>query len=132
MKIFKAIVVFTIAMRVLRVDSYIVESLMPDLVGHDQKPSAFVVYLYLWSRVASTRSKQVQVSHQTIANDTGISKSAVQASIRHLVRRRLIRAQLSSKTAIPLYTLLRPWRRGGRTVAPLVSDAAGNRRTIAQ
>src|SRR5215510_10141145 len=98
-------------MKVVRFDLYVVESLMPDLVGHDQKPSAFLVYVYLWSRLAMVRSRRVQASHQTIANDTGLSKSAVQASIRHLVRRRLIRSELASRTATPVYSLLRPWRR---------------------
>lgn len=103
------------AMKTLRLDSYVLDSLMPDLVGHDQKPSAFVVYLYLLSRVAGTRSKRVQVSHQRMADDTGLSKSAVQAAVRHLGRRRLIRSQLASKTAVPVYLVLRPWRRGAGT-----------------
>ena len=55
MNIFNAIVIFHIAMKTLRFDSYVVETLMPDLVGHDQKPSAFVVYLYLWGRLAAAR-----------------------------------------------------------------------------
>ena len=99
-------------MKTLRFDSYVVETLMPDLVGHDKKPSAFVVYLYLWSRLALSRSRTVQVSHQIIANDTGLSKSAVQMSVRHPLRRRLIRSELASRTATPVYSLLRPWRRG--------------------
>ena len=97
-------------MKTLRLDLYVVETLMCDLVGHDKKPSAFVVYLYLWSRVSVMRAKKVEASHQTIANDTGLSKSAVQMTIRHLLRRRLLRSELSSKTAIPIYSLLRPWR----------------------
>jgi hypothetical protein len=98
-------------MKNLILDSYVVESLMPDLVGHDKKPSSFVVYLYLWSRLKLERSRTVQVSHQTIADDTGLSKTAAQTSIRHLLRRRLIRSEMASKTAIPVYSLLRPWRR---------------------
>jgi DNA-binding MarR family transcriptional regulator len=99
-------------MKTLRFDSYVIESLMRDLVGHDKKPSAFIVYLYLWSRLSNTRTRKIQASHQTIANDTGLSKSAVQMSIRHLRRRKLIRSELVSKTATPVYFLLRPWRRG--------------------
>lgn len=98
-------------MKTLRIDAYVTETLMPDLVGHDKKPSAFVVYLYLWSRSGSSRSRQVQVSHQSIADDTGLSKSAVQKSIRHLIRRRLLRSELQHRTATPVYSLLRPWRR---------------------
>jgi hypothetical protein len=98
-------------METLRIDRYVMESLMPDIVGHDKKPAAFVVYLYLWGRLARTRSKKVSASYQTIADETGLSKSAAQASIRHLMRRRLIRCELASKTATPVYSVLRPWRR---------------------
>jgi len=98
-------------MKSIRLDSYVIDTLMADLVGHDKKSSAFVVYLYLWSRLAATRVKKVEVSHQTIANDTGLSKSAVQKSITHLLRRQLIRSELPYKTATPFYTILRPWRR---------------------
>jgi len=98
-------------MKTVRFDSYVVETLMPDLCGHDKKPSAFVVYLYLWSRLAIRRTKKVEASHQSIADNTGLSKSAVQMSIRHLLRRRLIRSELASRTATPLYSILRPWRR---------------------
>jgi len=106
----------TTAMKTVRLDSYVLETLMPDLTGHDKKPSAFLVYIYLWSRLSLSRSRAVQVSHQTIANDTGLSKSAVQASVRHLLRRRLIRSELAARTAVPIYTLLRPWRRQGKNV----------------
>ena len=34
----------------LTLDPYVIETLMPDLVGHDKQPSAFVVFLYLWAR----------------------------------------------------------------------------------
>jgi len=112
MKTFNAIVKFDIAMETLRFDSYVVDTLMPDLVGHDKKPSAFVVYLYLWVRLSKERSRKVQASHQTIADDTGLSKSAVQMSVRHLLRRRLIRSELAARTATPVYSVLRPWRRG--------------------
>jgi hypothetical protein len=98
-------------MKLLRVDFYVVESLMRDLVGHDKKPSAFIVYLYLWSRLSALRSKKVQTSHQSIADDTGLSKSAVQMAVRHLLRRRLVRSESASPTSTPTYSLLRPWRR---------------------
>src|SRR5262249_1825954 len=97
----------------IRFDSYVIESLMPDIVGHDKKPAAFVVYLYLWSRLASGRLRRVQLSYQTMSDETGLSKSAVQASIRHLVRRKLVHYELTSRTATPVYFVLRPWRRTG-------------------
>ena|SRR3989442_3845670 len=97
-------------MKTIRFDLYVLDALMPDLVGHDKQPSAFIVYLYLWARLAVSRVRRIRVSHQDIANDTGLSKSAVQAAVRNLIRRRLIRSQLEFKTAVPEYTVLRPWR----------------------
>src|SRR6266536_2717405 len=73
-----------------RVDAYVMETLMPDLVMHDHRPSAFLVYLHLWYRAAGRRAG-VRASHADIVNATGLSKSSVQGAIRALTRRRLIR-----------------------------------------
>ena len=97
-------------MRQIRIDAYVMDTLMPDLVLHDRQPSAFLVYLQLWYR-STGRQARVQVSHQAMADATGLSKSAVQAAIRTLTRRRLIRAARDSATAVPAYSVLRPWRR---------------------
>jgi DNA-binding GntR family transcriptional regulator len=94
-----------------RFDPYVVDSLMPDLVGHDRQPSAFLVYLYLSHRMTVGRARSVAISLQQLAGDTGLSKSAVQAGLRTLVRRRLVRAAKASRTAVPSYTVLRPWVR---------------------
>jgi hypothetical protein len=96
-------------MRQVRLDHYVFDTLMPDLVLHDRQPSAFLVYLQLWYRAG--RRARVRLSHQDIAIMTGLSKSAVQLATRTLGRRRLIRATRESATAIPEYTVLRPWRR---------------------
>jgi hypothetical protein len=93
-----------------RVDSYVVDTLMLDLVEHDRQPSAFLVYLHLWCRAASQK-KPVEASYQSISNATGLSKSSVQAAIRNLARRQLIRAERASITAVPRYTVLQPWKR---------------------
>ena len=98
-------------MKTIRFDYYIIDVLMPDLVGHDKQPSAFIVYLYLWTRLVTSRARRVHVSHQAMANDTGLSKSAVQSAIRTLTRRKLVRSELEFRTAIPSYALLKPWRR---------------------
>jgi DNA-binding GntR family transcriptional regulator len=42
---------------------------------------------------------------------TGLSKRSVQSALGWLVRRKLIAVQRQSITAIPVYTVLRPWRR---------------------
>jgi len=93
------------------IDDYIVETLMADLVGHDKMPSAFIVYLYLYWDGAASRRRSVRASHQEIANDTGLSKSAVQAAVRNLVRRKLLRTERESITAVPEHFVLRSWKR---------------------
>jgi hypothetical protein len=94
-----------------RLDPYLVETLMPDLVGHDRQPSAFLVYLYLAHQAARAHTRSVAASLQAIAVDTGLSKSAVQRGLRTLMRRRLVKVDKASRTAVPTYTVLRPWLR---------------------
>ena len=96
------------------VDDYILETLMPDLVGRDRRPVAFAVYLYLWSRTFGGGAKSVRVSHQAVADELKVSKSAVQAAVKHLIRRRLLRARHASATSVPEYIPLRPWAQRGR------------------
>jgi hypothetical protein len=97
-------------MRRFTVDAYVMDTLMPDLVLHDRQPSAFLVYLHLWYRSAG-RKAPVRASHRDMVDATGLSKSAVQAAIRALSRRRLIQVARQAVTAVPQYTVLRPWRR---------------------
>jgi len=82
---------------------------MRDLIGHDRSPSAFLVYLHLWSQTIGSRRKSVRLSHQTIADATGLSKSAVQNGMRLLARRHLVSLQRVSATAVPEYRVARPW-----------------------
>jgi len=102
---FAAIVTATIVV----IDDYVLDVLMRDLVGHDHAPSAFVVYCFLWRATAGTRPRHVRISHSGIAGETGLSKSAVQAALRRLNRRRLIRSERETPTATPVHFLLRPW-----------------------
>lgn len=97
--------------RTLAIDPYIVDVLMRDLAGHDRAPSAFLVYLWLWRMSRGEGRERIGASLQTIADQTGLSKSAVQAAVRHLIRRRLIEAERDGPTAAPVYELLEPWRR---------------------
>ena len=98
--------------RIPTFDAYVIDALMPDLVGHDRQPSAFIVYLYLWRHARGRRTMKATASLQQIAADTGLSKSAVQQAIRTLRRRRLLQSSQASATAVPEYSILQPWRRG--------------------
>ena len=92
-----------------RVDEYVVDVLLRDLVGHDHSPSAFVVYLFLWRRTLGQRRKWERLSHREIAQETGLSKSAVQQALRILHRRHLVRSQRRHETDTPEHSVERPW-----------------------
>ena len=96
-------------MRSLTIDSYVIDVLLPDLVGHDRRPAAFLVYLYLL-RHARTKSsrREVRASLQTIASSTGLSKSTVQNALRHLRRRALLDPNVIATTSNPTRCLLGP------------------------
>ena len=95
----------------IAVDEYVITVLMRDLVGHDRMPSAFLVYLYLWGETERTAKPAVRASHRHIAEETGLSMSAVQKAIRCLTGRKLLRVHKDSPTAIPEYRVHRTWRR---------------------
>lgn len=95
----------------LELDPYVLDVLMPDLVGHDKRPAAFVVYLYLLGAAARLRRDSVGASLQTIATRTGLSKSTVQLALRHLARRGLIDSGVRATTREPVRRVLRPWLR---------------------
>jgi len=96
------------------IDSYVLDTLMADLVGHDRKPSAFLVYLHLAALAQRARRDTVGASLQSIATQTGLSKSSVQSAIRHLRRRRLLDVPPGTPTGEPLRRVLKPWLRPTR------------------
>jgi DNA-binding GntR family transcriptional regulator len=93
------------------IDAYILDTLMADIVGHDRQPSAFLVYVFLWRRTHGDGQPSVQVSLLDIAASTGLSKRAVQDALSLLSKRRLLSIQRESITAIPVYSVRRPWAR---------------------
>ena len=97
----------------LTFDRYVVDVLLRDLVGHDRRPAAFLVYVWLAAE-QQNRGGVVQVSYQEIAENTGLSKSSVQGAVGWLVKRKLVAAMKDNATATPRYKVQTPWRRGGR------------------
>ncbi|HEX6041044.1 hypothetical protein [Longimicrobium sp.] len=98
-------------MRTMELDAYVVDTLMPDLVGHDHQPSAFLVYLFLWGQTRGRGVDEAAVSLRQIAEGTGISRRAAQDAIARLADRRLIGVERASITAVPRYRVHRPWAR---------------------
>jgi DNA-binding MarR family transcriptional regulator len=95
----------------LKLEQYVVEVLLRDLVGHDRSPAAFLVYFSLYALTYAVGRRSVRVSLKQVAERTGLSKSAVQAALRILLRRQLIRTQHATRTAVPEYFVQRPWAR---------------------
>jgi hypothetical protein len=93
------------------IDAYVLDVLMPDLVGHDRKPAAFLVYLCLTCASERASKATVALSLQEIAVRTGLAKSTVQTAIRHLKRRGLLDPDVIASTAEPVRRIAKPWIR---------------------
>src|SRR5260370_42275163 len=95
----------------LTLDPYLIDCLLPDLVGHDGRLSSFIIYLSLYRQASQQANWSLRMSHQAIATATGLSRSAVQSALAHLQSRQLIATSRAHPTAVPLHHVLRPWLR---------------------
>ncbi len=91
------------------IDGYVVDALMPDLVGHDRSAAAFLVYVYLWRRTRGG-SKPTVVSHRMLADGTGLAKRSAQVALQHLVRRQLVTVKRATSTSASTVSLQCHWR----------------------
>ena len=92
----------------LALDPYIVDVLLPDLVGHDRRPAAYLLYLALWRR-AHIEDGGVAMSLRSLTEATGLSKRAVQDALEHLAKRKLVTAHRDSSTAVARFEVHEPW-----------------------
>lgn len=92
----------------LSFDRYVIDPLMRDLVGHDRKPSAYLVYLAI---LGQNESGVRAMSYQDLADFTGLSRRSVQGAVAHLARRKLLNVQRVGPTETAVYKALAPWRR---------------------
>ena len=91
----------------VKLDRYVADVLLRDLVAHDRSPAAFLVYFFLAARVG--RARGVSMSLAELADRTGLSKRAVQLALGHLRRRHLIKSIQAHRTATPTHVVARPW-----------------------
>lgn len=89
-------------------DPYVFDVLMRDLVGHDRRPAAFILYLAVAAHAALEGHA---LSYRDLSEMTGLSRRAVQDAARHLSRRRLIAVDRRGPTEPAFYRPLTPWRR---------------------
>lgn len=92
-----------------KLDPYITDILLRDLVGHDRRPASFLVYIWFTAE-QQRRASAVSISYQELAESIGISKSSAQSAVAWLVRRKLLAATKATVTATPKYKVLTPWR----------------------
>ena len=95
----------------MKIDLYLVDTLMRDLVQHSRSPSAFLVYLQLYRHTHGVGRESAAMSHAVLADLSGLSKRSIQTALTHLMERRLIRQRKTRPTAVPVYTVLTPWVR---------------------
>lgn len=98
-------------MQHIPIDEYVIDVLLPDLTGHDHAPTAFLVYIVLWTALYRVEQKRVALSLKKLSEGTGLSKSGVQSALRLLKRRGLIKVFKAHLTAVPEYELVRHWVR---------------------
>ena len=91
------------------IDDYVLDVLLPDLVGHDRSPAAFLIYIVLWTQLFRSEERSTAVSLQKLSELSGLSKSAVQQAVRVLRHRGLIKVRKISETSVPEYELVRHW-----------------------
>ena len=94
------------------IDGYVLDVLMRDLIGHDQQPAAYLVYLHLYGQAARKKWRPVAASLRAIADSTGLSKSAVQLALATLRRRELIITTRDHANVTSSHRVLRHWRKG--------------------
>lgn len=94
----------------LHLDRYVVQTLMPDLVGHDRRPAAFLVYL----AIEQLADERAAASHAALAERTGLSRRACQDALAHLERRGLIEVVRRRANEPAELRPLRPWLRRTR------------------
>ena len=87
--------------KTIPIDAYALDVLMPDLVGHDRQPAAYLCYLHLYGRAARRRWQPVPASLRDLAEATGLSKSAVQTALETLRRRSSSRPPASTPPPCP-------------------------------
>jgi hypothetical protein len=107
-----------------KLDPYLTDVLLRDLVGHDRRPASFLVYLWFTAEqqkaeqqkteqqkyAQQRRAPAVSISYQELAESIGISKSSAQSAVAWLIRRKLLAVTKATVTATPTYKVLTPWR----------------------
>ena len=55
------------AMEHIPIDEYVIDVLLPDVTGHDHAPTAFLVYVVLWTALYRAEQKRIALSLQNLS-----------------------------------------------------------------
>src|SRR5262249_60249447 len=94
--------------RTVPIDDYVLDVLMRDIVGHDQQPAAFLVYLYLSGRAVRQHWRPVKSILRMLADETGLSKTAVQTARLKRRAREPVKTSAEYRTYVPAPCRLPP------------------------
>jgi hypothetical protein len=97
----------------VKLDEYVLDSLMRDLVGHDRRPVSYLVYLWMAAE-QQRQNRPVSISYGDLAESVGVSKSSAQSAVAWLIHRKLISSTKVNVTATPKYTVQTPWEANSR------------------
>lgn len=93
----------------VKLDDYLLDTLMRDLVGHDRRPVSYLIYLWLAAE-QQRQKKPVSISYGDLAESVGVSKSSAQSAVAWLIHRKLISSTRATVTATPSYAVHTPWK----------------------
>jgi hypothetical protein len=116
------VAILTIGIALVKLDEYVLDSLMRDLVGHDRRPVSYLVYLWLAAE-QQRQNKPVSTSYSDLAESVGVSKSSAQSAVTWLIHRKLISSTKANVTATPNYTVQTPWKANSRRTKGIPSEA---------
>lgn len=91
----------------IQIDRYVLDTLMRDLVGHDRRTASYLIYLFIFG---AGSSRPIALSHQQIADGTGLSKRTVQNATAQLAKRGLLAIERRGQTEAAGLRVLMPWR----------------------
>ena len=57
------------------IDDYILDVLMRDLIGHDQQPAAYLVYLYLYGQAARKNGNRSSRAYERLPTPLAFPKA---------------------------------------------------------
>jgi hypothetical protein len=61
--------------QIIPIDDYVLDVLMRDVVGNDQQPTGYLVYLYLYGQAARQKWKPIAASLRTLATRPAFPKA---------------------------------------------------------